>query len=255
MRDDSVSTETELTADLLRTASYYDRMATMYDAQVDGVPDNRAIRNAFRSRVATLAGSGGTILDFGCGTGTDAAWYAGQGHRVIAYDISPAMLDVLRVRCAEAIAQGTIIPVIAGDVRGLELTLQQSPPLDAIAANFAVLNHVDDLAPLLASLSSHLTPGASLVAALLNPWYRADMKQRWWWRGLLGSLRTGAITLRGDVTTYRHFVRTILRMLPSPLTLVEKARCDASGWKLLGRGIPGAALGEQFLFIVLRRNP
>ncbi len=255
MRDDSVSIETELNADLLRTASYYDRMATMYDAQVDGVPDNRAIRNAFRSRVAMLAGPGGTILDFGCGTGTDAAWYADQGHRVIAYDISSAMLGVLRVRCAEAIAQGTIIPVIPGDFRDLELTLQRASPVDAIAANFAVLNHVDDLAPLLASLSSHLTPGASLVAALLNPWYRADMKQRWWWRGLVGSLRTGAITLHGDVTTYRHFVRTIQRILPSTLTLVEAARCDASGWESFRRAIPGVMLGEQFLFIVLRRTP
>jgi SAM-dependent methyltransferase len=243
-----------LTPDLLRTASYYDRTAAAYDGQVDGLADNRAIRDAFRSRVAMLAGECGTILDFGCGTGIDAAWYAKQGHRVVAYDISPAMLQVLRTRCSGEITRGRINPIAAGDFKELESTLERMPPLGAIAANFAVLNHVDDLAPLLASLSTYLAPGAPLVASVLNPWYRGDMRQRWWWRGLLRSRRTGAIALRGDVTTYRYFLRTVVRVLPSSLTLADVGRADTTGWKSLGSSTRGFASRAQFLFIVLRRN-
>jgi SAM-dependent methyltransferase len=202
-----------------------------------------------------LAGAEGTILDFGCGTGTDVAWYAEHGYRTVAYDISSAMLGILRVRCAEAIAEGAVIPVVPGDFSDLEATLQKMPPLAAIAGDFAVLNHVEDLAPLFASLSHYLAPGAPLIASVLNPWYRGDMRQGWWWRGLLGSLRSGAIVLRGDVTTYRHFLQTIRRMLPSTLTWADTARCHASGWKSIGRAMPGVTLSEQFLFIVLVRNP
>jgi SAM-dependent methyltransferase len=254
MSEHSVPNDTALTPDLLRTASYYDRTAAAYDAQVDGLADNRAIRDAFRSRVAMLAGAGRTILDFGCGTGIDAAWYAERGHRVIAYDISPAMLKVLRSRCVDAIARGAVIPIVPGDFKSLESTLKRIAPLGAIAANFAVLNHVEDLAPLLASLSTYLAADGSLVASVLNPWYRGDMRRRWWWRGLLGSLRTGAITVRGDVTTYRHFMRTILRRLPPTLGLVDVGRSDATGWKSLGSTTPGFASTEQFQFLVLRHN-
>src|SRR6188508_1226527 len=93
-------------AEIRRTGEHYDRIAGQYDDQVDGIPLNRAMREAFRQRVAVLVQPGGTILDFGCGTGIDAAWYAARGYRVIAYDISPAMVDVLRARCEDDIAQG-----------------------------------------------------------------------------------------------------------------------------------------------------
>ena len=249
-----MSTGTGLSAEQLRTASYYDRTAEVYDSQVDGQRENRTIRTAFRTRVAMLAGPGGTILDFGCGTGTDAAWYAEHGHHVVAYDISSAMLQVLRDRCAAAIARGAIDPVAAGDFDALESMLRRSSPLDVIAANFAVLNHIEDLRPVLASLAYHLAPGAPLVASIMNPWYRGDMRRWWWWRGLFASLRTAAIVVRGDVTTYRYFLRSIVHMLPSNLTLVEMASCNESGWKSLGRANPLLTVNDQFIFIVLQRS-
>jgi ubiquinone/menaquinone biosynthesis C-methylase UbiE len=60
--------------------------------------------------VSALVGTGGTILDFGCGTGTDAAWYAERGHRVVAYDVSSGMVEVLREQLAEAIARNVSCP-------------------------------------------------------------------------------------------------------------------------------------------------
>src|SRR6185312_12989327 len=95
-----------------RTAAYYDRVATAYDAQLDGRDSDRAARNALRERVARVTSRGGAVLDFGCGTGMDAGWYAARGFSVVAYDISSGMVDRLQARCAREISRGAIMPVI-----------------------------------------------------------------------------------------------------------------------------------------------
>ena len=90
------------------TARFYDAVAADYDSLVDGRIDNVEMRLSFCERVVSVAGPGGVILDFGCGTGTDAAWYAARGHRVMAYDVSPGMVEVFRERCKNEIESGRI---------------------------------------------------------------------------------------------------------------------------------------------------
>jgi SAM-dependent methyltransferase len=240
-------------ADELRTASYYDAAAAEYDVQVDGSAVNRAFRDAFRARVALLAGANGTILDFGAGTGTDASWYAERGHRVVAYDRSAGMMAALERRCADAIARGAIVPVL-GDVAQLERALGAFAPVDVVAANFAVLNHVRDLGPLFASLGASLRPDGTLVASLLNPIHRADLRRPGWWRVLAQSLWTGRITVGGAVTTHRHFAWSVRRMAQPVFELEERGRLDEHGdwspaparWRELTR--------PEFHFVVLRRH-
>jgi SAM-dependent methyltransferase len=239
--------------DLLRTSAYYDRTASTYDDQVDGLALNRAMREAFCARVSALAGPSGRVLDFGCGTGTDAAWYAARGHSVIAYDISAGMVDMLRVRCADAIAQGRIAPVV-GTLGELEQELQHRPPLDAIAANFAVLNHVQNLQLLLARLASHLRPGGVVVASLLNPLYKGPMRWRGWCRLQVMSQWSGAITLRGDVTTYRPYMRTLRRMAKPHFALVEVGHIDERGEWSKRPARWRDTVQEQFRFVVLQRH-
>jgi SAM-dependent methyltransferase len=232
------------------STAYYDRVAADYDQQVDGLPANRILRDGFRAHVSLLAGSGGAILDFGCGTGSDAAWYAARGHRVVAYDTSDGMLNVLRLRCATEIAKGRVVP-IAGGLRELEATLTRLLPVSAVAANFAVLNHFEDLTPLFRLLRRYLTPDGAVVASLLNPWYRGDWRSGWWWRALPRSLRTGTITARTEVTTHRHFVRTVRRMAGPQLTVAEMADVDESGWRPQERSM-WRSTSAPFLFVVLR---
>ena len=227
-------------------ARFYDAVAAGYDTQVDGRTDNAAVRLSFCERVASIAGPGGLILEFGCGTGTDAAWYAARGHRVVAYDVSPGMVDVLRERCKDEIALGRITPA-AGPLDAMVRALEESGPVAAISANFGVLNHVRELKPLLHLLASHLAPGGALVASVLNPFYRRDMRRAWWWRSVLRSAWTGAIRMEGNVTTYRHFAGTLRRAAEPDFTL-EEVRA-ASGSAILG------ALDSNYLFVALRKRP
>src|SRR6516164_3265541 len=146
----------------LRT--FYDAVAARYDLEVDGLEGNAELRDVFRRRVSAMAASG-PILDFGCGTGIDAAWYAAHGHRVIAYDPSPGMVNVLRSRCADGINQGVVLP-LDGELKKLFEALKRIGPVAMVAANFAVLNHVAELRPLLQELASHLVPEGALVASV-----------------------------------------------------------------------------------------
>ena len=178
--------------DARRTSEHYQRIAADYDRQVDGEERNRATREAFRTHVSALAGRGGAILDFGCGTGIDAAWYAERGHRWWRTIRPAAMLALLRARAADAISRGEIV-VVEGPFDALWTALAEREPLDAIAANFAVLNHVRDLRPLLQRLAGHLRPGGTLSASLLNALQRGAIRTRWWPREALRSLATGSI--------------------------------------------------------------
>lgn len=246
------SGESRSVRDVRVAAAYYDGYAAEYDAAVDGQRANGRLRAAFQQRVAAAAGAGGTILDFGCGTGTDALWYASRRHRVIAYDISDAMLGVLRRRCAAEVSSGAIVPV-AGDMVALRRVLEREAPVAAIAANFAALNHVADLAPLLAELGRHTAPRGALIASVLNPTSIADLRTRWWWRGALRSPWTGSIRLDGLVTTYRHLERTVRRAARPAFELVAwESTADLADDAT--RSALRRRLASVFVFATLRRR-
>ncbi|PYU94786.1 MAG: hypothetical protein DMG25_05920 [Acidobacteria bacterium] len=67
-----------------RSARCFDSIAAKYDELISSVPRNTWVRDAFRSLVADTVVPGSLLLDFGCGTGMDALWYAQHGYRVIA---------------------------------------------------------------------------------------------------------------------------------------------------------------------------
>jgi len=240
-------------SDIDVTARFYDEAAARYDAEIDSAAGNVQLRDAFCRHVATHAGDGETIIDFGAGTGTDAAWYAARGHRVIAYDISPRMLSVLQSRCASEIERGSVAAV-SGNLATLVHKLEHVDPVAAIAANFAVLNHIADLRPLLETLAPHLADDGVFVASLLNPFYRGDMSQGWWWRSVPSAAR-GAIRVDGAVTTYRHFRSSVIRSAAPLFDLIEWRGGSTAGVGSTGRiASKRAMLDENFVFAVLRKR-
>jgi SAM-dependent methyltransferase len=75
----------------------------------------------------------GIVLELGCGIGLLTRELTAAGHRVIATDASPAMLELAR-RCAPA----------AEDIRTLVLPGDPLPPADAVVSVGHVLNYLPD---------------------------------------------------------------------------------------------------------------
>jgi SAM-dependent methyltransferase len=209
---------------------------------------------------------GSTLLDFGCGTGLDAAEYARQGYRVLAYDNSPGMLGQLKKRCHAEIAAGQVIPLEGGYRAFLDRSLGGAAA-HAVVADFAVLNSIRELPPLFEMFGRYLSPPGWMVLSVLNPIHWTLLRRPAWWRGAMAD---GPMAHTAEpYQTYLHFERALLAAA-SGFRLVGRAnagalvRYDAADgglqwWgeatplrRLLWR-TPGYRLLGHFVFLVLRR--
>lgn len=230
------------------TLQYYDRVAASYDVLLGAQPQQEAIRRAFRKIVLQRADEGSCLLDFGAGTGADAAWYAARGRRVVAYEPAPGMMERLRARCEAEIERGVVIPVEGGPGT-LADALRREGPIEAVAANFAALNHVRDLDAAFA-LFSAVRPGGHAVLSVQNPFYWRDLLLRAWWKGLVHGWKDRRIRFDGDTVTYKHFVRRILAAARPEFSPVLRG-----SW-VSGRLRTAPILDRvgHLLFLVLRRS-
>ncbi len=99
------------------------------------------------------------VMDFGAGTGLIAGKLAAHVGRIIAVDVSPAMLEQLAAK-----------PELAGKVEIVCRDLLVEPlgrRVDLIVSAMA-MHHVEDTAALLRSLFEHLEPGGRVALADLD---------------------------------------------------------------------------------------
>ena len=102
-----------------------------------------------------LAGDG-LVLELGCGSGALTRHLVAAGHRVVATDASPAMVEM------------------AGDARVLVLPDDPLPPADAVVSVGHVLNYLPDEAAIdrvWAAIAGALRPGGVLAVDLLDRRY------------------------------------------------------------------------------------
>jgi SAM-dependent methyltransferase len=200
---------------------FYNQAAANYDAGMTSASIS-ASRLRFQELVSKHAPGAGIVLDFGCGTGVDASAFVERGRRVLAYDPSEAMLDRLRERCAPAIKEGRILPV-GGELANLHAALSKFAPLQAVVANFGVLNLLPDLTAFVDLVTSRLPTVQSVILGVQNPFYLPDMRAGWWWRGLWRGWKAGTIVCDATaVPTRRYFIGTLASALAPRFRL-----CDA----------------------------
>ena len=87
--------------DMDRVRATYDAVATRYaDVMVNELDERPIERGLLDEVVRASRGSGGrgTIADVGCGPGHVTRYLAHRGAEVLGIDLSPAMIDVARVR-------------------------------------------------------------------------------------------------------------------------------------------------------------
>jgi SAM-dependent methyltransferase len=251
---------------------FFDAIASRYDELVSSDPRHAWVREAFQSLVAETVAPGGWLLDFGCGTGTDALWYAERGYRVIAYDNSAAMIAQLRAKCSAQIARGEIIPYHAEYGEFLKQELRPRPV--AIVSNFAALSVISDLSRLFAAWAEQVAPPGHIIVNVLNPFFWEEIFRPSWWSDYLRSFGKGMIVRRHEnrPKVYEYFPATLAgaawpyfakmshagvgalvggrkthQSWSAPKTLAE--RLERRYWKTC----PVRTIG-QFMFIVFSRK-
>lgn len=135
----------------------------------DGIYSNDTIiqykRQRVRDHVNQCIPPNSSILELNAGTGEDAVFFAGQGHRVHATDLSTGMQEVLRKKVmanhlSSSVSQETC------SYTSLE-QLNNKGPYDLVFSNFAGLNCTNELDKVLNSLSPLLKPRGFVTLVVL----------------------------------------------------------------------------------------
>jgi ubiquinone/menaquinone biosynthesis C-methylase UbiE len=122
-------------------------------------------RQRVRDHVLKLLSPNADILELNCGTGEDASFFARQGHRVHATDISAGMLSQLEQKVKDSDFAGKISFEQCSYTNLSEL--KHRGPYDLVFSNFAGLNCTGELDKVLASLPGLLKPGGMVTLVIL----------------------------------------------------------------------------------------
>jgi ubiquinone/menaquinone biosynthesis C-methylase UbiE len=122
--------------------------------------------NALYERPATMSLLGDVhglrVLDAGCGPGICSEHLARRGATVHAFDVTPKMVELARVRCADL-----PVEVMLGDL-GAPLLWLSDHTFDKILCSLA-FDYVEDLKPVFSEFRRVARPGATLVFSMAHP--------------------------------------------------------------------------------------
>ncbi len=146
-------------------AKAYDHQSVIFDELYGG--DTMIAWKRARVRAAAAAGLPGnaSVLELNAGTGEDAAWFAGQGHRVHATDVSAGMQEQLIVKMEKGGWRDQVTNEICSFTELAQL--KQRGPFDLVFSNFGGLNCSPHLDKVLAELPSLLKPGGHALLVIM----------------------------------------------------------------------------------------
>ena len=148
----------------------FDSAAADYDALYQR---NRIMAWMRTESLTTLQSSfrpGSLLLEVGCGTGEEALALANLGYRIVATDISPAMVHTARAKAQAAGVEGVSWRVLAAGQLPELAHDYQAGSFDGAYSSFGGLNCEPRLAPVVEALSCLLRPGALFVCSVMNRW-------------------------------------------------------------------------------------
>lgn len=148
-------------------ARAFDRAAPGYDRLYRANPIMAWMRGESLRLLEETLPPGSRLLEIGCGTGEEALALAAMGHRVVATDISPAMIEVGRAKAAATGLPITWLVSSAGSLGSLEHELKREA-FNGAYSSFGALNCEPRLADLAKVLARWLPPGAPFVCSVMN---------------------------------------------------------------------------------------
>jgi SAM-dependent methyltransferase len=145
---------------------FWNAAAEKYERAFTGTSVGKFWRSAVWRELDARFRPGCRILELNCGTGLDAIHLARRGVSVVAYDISPRMIDLARQAATGAPGSELLdFRVLATE----HLTaLNGEPQFEGAFSNFSGLNCVQDLSAVGGNLARLLVPGSALLLCMLG---------------------------------------------------------------------------------------
>jgi ubiquinone/menaquinone biosynthesis C-methylase UbiE len=158
-------------ASLSASAAAFDAIAARYDDMFSAAAN--PLIAMMRARVFRAVDRhldvASTVLELGCGTGDDALTLVERGHRVVACDPAPSMIETARTKVAAA-GRPDAVEFILGPIEEIaDRWPARGQAVDGVFSNFAPLNCELSLAPLRLLLERALRRGGRVLAVVLPP--------------------------------------------------------------------------------------
>lgn len=146
-------------------AEAFSRQSAVFDSIYCGDAIIQYKRKRVREHVERLLPHNSNILELNSGTGEDALYFAGKGHKVHATDISPGM----QLRLKEKLMAAGLNEFVSTELCSFtELrNLRERGPYDLIFSNFAGLNCTGKLDAVLKELPVLVKPGGLITLVIL----------------------------------------------------------------------------------------
>lgn len=177
--------------------SPFDAIALDYDRSFTTSAIGERMRAATWRRLDAVFAPGDRVLELNCGTGEDAVHLARRGVRVVATDISAAMIAVTRAKVARS-GLSEMVEAAPLSIENLA-ELQTTGLFDGLLSNFGGLNCVADLPPVARGVASVLRPGARMILCVMGP----TVPWEWGWYLAHGEPRKALRRLRPFGTCWR----------------------------------------------------
>ncbi|HXB28720.1 MAG TPA: class I SAM-dependent methyltransferase [Puia sp.] len=159
--------------------SFYNEIASDYDAILDQESSNEIIRNRVKEKLLSTV-EAGWVLDFGGGTGRDLDWLLSNRYKIIFCEPSVGMRQKAISRYEDEVLANNIIFLENDkvDFTNWHIKLPFSIKVDAILSDFAVINCIADIDLLFKNLAQIIKPGGHMIALMLNHGH----KKNWRWK-------------------------------------------------------------------------
>jgi SAM-dependent methyltransferase len=154
--------------DLREIGAYYDTFAEAAEERYTSNHVLVRVREAFRRAVEPHPAA--SVLDLGCGPGTDLAWFAERypGRRYAGIDVSARMVELARANLS-----ARAVRVERGCAQDIP-RLFPGERFDLVYSFFGPLNTEPDLERAIAALAQAVAPGGVLVLTFVSRTYLVD---------------------------------------------------------------------------------
>ena len=147
----------------------FDGVAEEYDKHIFGNPINVWLRNRSVALMLKTFEPGQTILEVGCGTGTETLSLAKAGIRVVATDISSKMLAVLQSKAMKLGLDGLVTPIHCRPHELVDSLRQRGiTKVDGAYSTYGAVNTDPRLPEFFKNLHELITPGGTLILGVWN---------------------------------------------------------------------------------------